>query len=91
MRLTILAQGATYLITQFVRIVLKILAQYLRDQAKFFLDNVGVKEPKTTYNKRELAPEIRQYMVKHIQNLDKVLADLEQAGVTIAGAKSQFY
>ena len=29
-------------------------------------------------------------MVKHIQNLDKILADLEQAGVTIAGAKSQF-
>ena len=29
-------------------------------------------------------------MVEYIQNLDKVLADLEQAGVTIAGTKSQF-
>ena len=29
-------------------------------------------------------------MVEYIQNLDKVLADLERAGVTIAGAKSQF-
>ncbi len=29
-------------------------------------------------------------MVEHIQNLDKVLADLERAGVTIARAKSQF-
>ena len=29
-------------------------------------------------------------MVEHIQNLDQVLADLERAGVTISGAKSQF-
>ncbi len=29
-------------------------------------------------------------MVEHIQNQDKVLADLERVGVTIAGAKSQF-
>ncbi len=29
-------------------------------------------------------------MVEHIQNLDKVLADLERAGVTIARAESQF-
>ena len=55
-----------------------------------FLDNIGVKRPKTMYNNKELAPEIRQYMVEHIQNLDKVLANLERAEVTIAGAKSQF-
>lgn len=29
-------------------------------------------------------------MVKYIQNLDKVLSDLERAKVTIFGAKSQF-
>ena len=29
-------------------------------------------------------------MVEHIKNLNKVLADLEQAEVNIAGAKSQF-
>lgn len=49
-----------------------------------------VKEPKTTYNNKEPVPGIRRYVVKHIQNLDKVLADLERAGVTIGGAKSQF-
>ena len=30
-------------------------------------------------------------MLKHIQNLDVILADLERAGITILGAKSQFY
>ncbi len=49
-----------------------------------------VKGVKTTYNNKELIPEIRQYIFEHIQNLDKVLADLEQMGVTIAIAKSQF-
>lgn len=49
-----------------------------------------VKRPKTKYYNEELAPGIRRYVLEHIKNLDKVLADLERAGVTIAGAKSQF-
>ncbi len=49
-----------------------------------------VKGPKTKYNNEELAPRIRRYILEHIQNLNKVLADLERADVTIAGAKSQF-
>lgn len=94
--MTNFAQGATNSIVQFVNIVLKILAPLLHDRAKpfvndvAFVNDVGVKKPKTTYNNKELAPEIKQYVVEDIQNLDKVLADLEQAEVTIAGAKPQF-
>ena len=90
MQMTTLAQGATNSVAQFVRIVLKILAPHLRDRAKPFLDDVAIKGPKTTYNNEEVAPGIRRYVFEHIQNLGKVLADLERAGVTIAGAKSQF-
>lgn len=90
MRMTTLAQGATNSVAQFIRIVFKILAIHLQCRAKLFLDNMGVKGPKTTHNNEELAPEIRRYVVEHIENLDKVLTDLEQAGVTIARAKSQF-
>lgn len=36
------------------------------------------------YNNEEVAPS------EYIQNLDKVLIDLERAGITITGAKSQF-
>ena len=51
---------------------------------------MGVKGPKTKYNNEEVALGIRRYILEHIQNLDKVLADLEKAEVTIAEAKSQF-
>ena len=59
MRMTTLAQGATNSVAQFVRIVLKILAPHLRDRAKLFLDDVGVKGPKITYKNEELAPGIK--------------------------------
>ncbi len=75
---------------QFVSILLKILAPHLQDRAKPFLNDMGVKGPKTKYNNEELAPGIRCYILEHIQNLDKVLADLERVIVTIAEAKSQF-
>ncbi len=75
MRMTTLPHDATNSFAQFVLIVLKILAPYLRDRAKPFLDDVGVKGPKTKYNNEEVAPGIRRYVLEHIQNLDKVLAD----------------
>ena len=37
-----------------------------------------------------MAPGIKRYVFEYTQNLNKVLADLEQAGITIAGAKSLF-
>ncbi len=54
------------------------------------MENIRVKGPKTLYDNEEVAPGIRRYIVEHIQSLDAVLADLERAGVTISGAKSQF-
>ncbi len=75
MRMTTLPQGATNSVAQFVQIVLKILAPHLRDRAKLFLDDLGVKGSKTKYNNEEVAPGIRRYVFEHIQNLDKVMAD----------------
>lgn len=49
-----------------------------------------IKGLKTIYNNEKMAPSIKQYIFEHIQNLDKVLADLEQANITITRAKSQF-
>lgn len=43
-----LAQDAINLITQFIKIVFKILALYLYDWSKFFLDNIKVKKSKIT-------------------------------------------
>jgi hypothetical protein len=38
----------------------------------------------------EASPGIRKFMLVHIQWLDGVIVDLERAGLTIAGGKSQF-
>lgn len=90
MRMTTLPQGATNLVAQFVRITCKILADQMPTKALPFMDDVGVKGPKTTYNNEEVTPGIRRYVLEHIQWLDGVLADIERFGCTISGAKSQF-
>ena len=54
------------------------------------MDDIGVKGPRTIYNNEKAIPGIRKYMLEHIMWLDGVLADLERAGCTISGPKSQF-
>lgn len=90
-KMTILPSGATNSIAQFVKIAFKILSDHLHNWAEFFLDNIDIKRPKTTYNNQKLVSKIWRYMIKHIQNLDAVLANLERASITIARVKSQFY
>ncbi len=68
MRMTTLPQDATNSVSQFVKIVLKILAPNVQDRAKPFLDDLGVKRSKTKYKNEELAPGIRHYILEHIQN-----------------------
>jgi len=43
------------------------------------------------YNREESLLGVRRYILEHIMWLDGVLADLEQAGCIISGAKSYFY
>ena len=66
MQMTTLPQGITNSIVQFVQIVIQILALYLQDQAYFFLDNIRVKWPKTKYNNKEIALEIKLYIFEYI-------------------------
>lgn len=86
-----LTQSTKNLIAQFVKIIFKILALHLLVQAMFFLDDIEVKKLKTMYNNKELLSKIRQYMVKYIQNLDKILTNLKQVKVIIVIIKSQLY
>jgi hypothetical protein len=53
-----------------------------------YLDNVCVKGPKTNYNLEELKPGIWKYVFKHLLNVNKVLADIKQAGATVSRHKS---
>ena len=90
LRQTQLPMGATNSVAQFVRIVTRILQDHIPHIACQFVDDVGVKGPKTTYDNAEVFLGVRRYVMEHIQNLDVVLADIKQAGATVSGEKSQF-
>jgi len=69
--------------------VTKILEDLIPKDCLPFLDDIGVKGLLSTYRNREVKPGIRQYVLEHIQSLDRTLVRLEQAGCTIS-LKSQF-
>jgi hypothetical protein len=61
--------------------------------ARPFLDNVSIKGPKTRYNNEVIynrEGDMRKFVVKHIATLDKVLCDIERAGLTVYSGKLQF-
>ena len=89
---TQLVQGATNSVSAFVRASWKIPNAHLGSFADIFVDDVGVKGPKSRYGEEEvegLAGKQR-FVMEHLQNLDNVLADVERAGVTISGEKSDW-
>ena len=88
--MTTLPQNAINSVTQFIRVITKIFQDHLSRYLPF-INNIGVKGPKTIYNNKEMTPNIRKYVLKHIQWLDRILADLERTNYTISDAKSQFY
>ena len=75
--------GATNSITQFVRIVTKILEDLILDTCWPFVNNVGVKGLYTIYNYKEVCLGVRRYIMEHIQGLDRTLEHIKQAGATI--------
>jgi hypothetical protein len=68
----------------------KIYIDHMFERALPFLDDIGIKGPKTRYNDEEVEPRIRRFIAEHITNLDLVLADFERSGCTIAAAKSDW-
>jgi hypothetical protein len=70
-----------------------ILMDHISHNARPFLDDVGIKGPKTRYNNEVIhnrEGDIRRFVVKHIVTLDKVLYDIERAGLTVHSGKLQF-
>ena len=83
LRMTTLLQGATNSVAQFSRIVTKILEDLILNICRPFLNNIGVKGLQTQYNNAEADLRIRQFVLEHIQNLDKVLVAVELARAAI--------
>jgi hypothetical protein len=89
LRLTRLPQGGTNSVAQFVRIVQRMLVDIIPKVVMPYVDDLGVKGPRTYYDYEEVVPGVRRFMLEHIQNLDQVLERIERAGATI-GPKSQY-
>ena len=83
--------GGMNLVTQFVRIITKILKCYILYYTLPFLDNIIVKGLQIVYNREESLLGVYRYILEYIIQLDRVLIDLEQARYIILGAKSYFY
>jgi hypothetical protein len=85
-----LPMGTTNSVAQFVRIVTKILRDQIPHRCMPYMDDIAVKGPKSNYGEEEVEPGLRRYIVEHICNIDHVLADMELAGCTASGAKSDW-
>ena len=81
-----LVQGATNSVAVFQRTMTKILRDHWPHTMPF-LDDVTSGGPKTDYGGEEALPGVRRYVLEHIQQLDRVLADIERAGGTVSGLK----
>ena len=67
----------------------KILEDLILEDCLPFLDNISIKGLLSMYDNKEVIPGIRQYVLEHIQSLDRTLVRLERARCTIR-LKSQF-
>jgi hypothetical protein len=77
-------------VTQFVRMINKIIVDHVFHHAFSFVNDIEVKNLKTTYNNEFILSEIRRYVMKHIQWLNDVLIDIERTNCIIFEEKSQF-
>jgi hypothetical protein len=69
--------------------VTKVLEDLIPKDCLPFLDNISVKGLLSMYNDKKVILGVQQFVLKHIQSLDKTLVRLKRAGCTI-GPKSQF-
>ena len=89
LRQTTLSQDVINFVAQFVKVIIKILKNLI-EICRFFLDDMKVKKSKTIYDNAKIASEVRQFMLKHIKNLDFVLLNFELINCIISDKKSQF-
>ncbi len=84
-----LSQDVINFVAQFVKIIIKILKNFL-EICRSFLDDIEVKKSKTIYDNAKIASEVCQFMLKHIKNLEFVLLNFELINCIRSDKKSQF-
>jgi hypothetical protein len=85
-----LPMGTTNSVAEFVRVVTKILQDLIPHRCMPYMDDIAVKGPKDAYHGALMEQGVRRFIGEHIVNIDKVLRNLELAGATASGFKSDW-
>ena len=85
-----LVQGYTNAVQEFGRCTQHALKELVPRKADSFLDDCGVKGPRTRYNDEPIPenPGIRRFVYEYIQTFDEFLGAVHAAGITISGLKT---
>ena len=88
-RCTVLPQGATNAVSDFVRCTRHILAEEIPEHAKIFVDDCGMKGPRSRYDDEPISENsgIRRFVFEYFTTFDRVFARFQIAGVTVSGFK----
>jgi hypothetical protein len=86
LRACTVVQGATNSVAAFQRVVTRVLKEHW-PWTHPFIDDITSGGPKTDYGGEEALPGIRRFVLEHVQQMDRVLADVERAGATVSGKK----
>lgn len=85
-----LPMGFTNSVQEFQRCVQHTLQAEIPHYANNFLDDIGIKGPKSRYNDEPIPenPNIRKFIYEYATTLDRVLLHLISAGITASGLKT---
>ncbi len=87
-RMTRFPQGWCNSVSTFQRVAGKVHCRQIPNEARLFIDDAGIKGPKSRYNDDEILPGIRRFVWEHAQIFRRFLHDAWIAGLTISGFKS---
>ena len=90
LRMIILSQKAINSVEQFVRIANHILNAHISEKCQTFVNDVVVKRNRNDHENKKIVSEIRIFVFRHIQNLNKILIDIKRSKAIIFDEKSQF-
>ncbi len=77
-------------VAQFCRAMIQILKDLIFNVFCMFLNNIAVKEPQTNYNDEKVLMRVYWYILKTIQNLNKILINVECKDRSVFDEKSQY-
>ena len=70
--------------------MIQILENLISTVCQIFLNDIAVKESQISYNDEKILSKVHHYILKFIQNLNKVLVNMKCAEKCVFSEKSQF-